>query len=491
MSGNLCSLEALSSSFQVHSKPRETSPLEYEATKPHANNLKFQKFNSLAQSARELSNKALFFHFEETLLKSPSLFPYFMLVAFEAGGLLRALILFLLSPFICLVGGELGLNIMVFLCFFGIRMEKLRVGTAVLPKFFLEDVGCEGFDVVMGCGKKVGFSDLPRVMVEGFLKDYVGVDVVVARELKVVGGYFEVYLVTEAEKQSWKSLPREKYPEPLIFHDGRLAFKPTQLATLAMFMYMPLGICLCILRFLTGIFLPHSICTPILAFTGTITTISKPKSSISSTNDEGEKQSGRLYVCNHRTLLDPLYVQLATNKSLTAVTYSLSTVNEKIAPMKTVRLTRDRERDGKKMEKLLSQGDLVVCPEGTTCREPYLLRFSPLFAELTDDIIPVAIDVKVHMFYSTTASGFKCLDPVFHFMNPNPVYSIKLLENLPGSNTCKLGGKSRFEVANYVQNEIGRALDFRCTSLTRKDKYMALAGNDGSLKGSRKVTHHA
>lgn len=299
----------------------------------------------------------------------------------------------------------------------------------------------------------------------------------------------EVYLVTEAEKQSWKSLPREKYPEPLIFHDGRLAFKPTQLATLAMFMYMPLGICLCILRFLSGIFLPHSICSPILAFTGTITTISKPKSSISSKNGEGEKQRGRLYVCNHRTLLDPLYVQLATNKSLTAVTYSLSTVNEKIAPMKTVRLSRDRERDGKKMEKLLSQGDLVVCPEGTTCREPYLLRFSPLFAELTDDIVPVAIDVKVNMFYGTSASGFKCLDPVFHFMNPNPVYSMRLLENLPGSNTCKLGGKSSFEVANYVQNEIGRALDFRCTSLTRKDKYMALAGNDGSLKGSRKVTH--
>lgn len=131
------------------------------------------------------------------------------------------------------------------------------------------------------------------------------------------------------------------------------------------------------------------------------------------------------------------------------------------------------------MEKLLSYGSLVVCPEGTTCREPYLLRFSPLFAELTDNVVPVGVDVKVNMFYGTTASGNKSLDALFQLLNPNPSYNIKILKKLPESSTCQAGGKSRVDVANHVQAEIGKALGFECTNLTRKDKYMALAGNEG------------
>ena len=297
-------------------------------------------------------------------------------------------------------------------------------------------------------------------------------------------------MLNSDERRNWHALPRDRYPKPLIFHDGRLAFRPTPASCLALFMWLPLGLFLSIFRFTFGIALPFNVSAPILAFSGTRTTTSRPQNSLSLIQNE-EDQKGMLYVCNHRTLLDPLYIAYILDKPLSAVTYSLSRFNELVSPIRTIRLTRDREKDREMMGKLLSQGNLVVCPEGTTCREPYLLRFSPLFAELTDDIVPVAVDVKVTMFYGTTASGHKYLDPFFHFLNPNPTYLVKIRERLPQSETCHAGGKSRIEVANFVQNEIGNALGFTCTSFTRKDKYMVLAGNDGVNQKPGSGTHNS
>ena len=113
-----------------------------------------------------------------------------MLVAFEAGGLLRAIVLLLVYPFVCLVGDEMGLKMMVMICFFGIKEESFRVGRTVLPKFLLEDVGSEMYEVVKRGGKKVGLSKLPRVMVESFLKEYLEINFVVGRELKVFNGFY-------------------------------------------------------------------------------------------------------------------------------------------------------------------------------------------------------------------------------------------------------------------------------------------------------------
>lgn len=270
-------------------------------------------------------------------------------------------------------------------------------------------------------------------------------------------------------------LPREEYPKPLVFHDGRLAFLPTPLATLAMFMWLPIGILLAIFRILIGICLPYKIAVVLGKLSGIrlrVKGIDPPRSQ----NDKGV-----LYVCTHRTLLDPVFLSTSLGKPLTAVTYSLSKMSEILAPIKTVRLTRSRSKDGEAMQRLLSEGDLVVCPEGTTCREPYLLRFSSLFAELADEIVPVAMNTNVSMFYGTTASGLKCLDPIFFLMNPRPCYTVEILGKLPKELTCA-GGKSSHEVANYIQRQLGAALGFECTNLTRKDKYLMLAGNEGVVE---------
>ncbi|KAL9315743.1 hypothetical protein ACSQ67_016744 [Phaseolus vulgaris] len=466
---------------------------------------KMRTISFVQQKAELANNETQVFDFEGTLLRSTSLFPYFMLVAFEAGGILRSVILFLSYP-----------------------LDTFRTGSAVLPKFFLEDIRGEIFEALMCYERTVATSQLPRIMVENFLKDYLGVEAVMARELKSFSGFFlgvyeknnpnkiSSYKINGGTKgrninnkctgmvdsnhiefidqgqlhQQFKEvcladenrnchvLSREKYPKPLIFHDGRLAFRPTLVSSLVLFIWLPFGLFLCLLRFTIGIALPLNVSAPILALSGTRTTISRPQSTVSLVHSE-EKKKGMLYVCNHRTLLDPLYVSIVLGKPLSTVTYSLSRLSETVSPIKTIRLTRDREKDREKMNKLLSLGNLVVCPEGTTCREPYLLRFSPLFAELAANIVPVAIDVKVSMFYGTTASGYKCLDPFFHFMNPNPTYTIKFLEMLQQSQTCLGGGKSKIEVANFVQKEICKALGFVCTSMTRKDKYLVLAGNEG------------
>ncbi|CAD5192592.1 unnamed protein product [Musa acuminata subsp. malaccensis] len=485
--------------------------------------LKLEKNN--VSLRHHLHSKTLVLDVGGGLLRSSPTFPYFMLVALEAGCVLRGLLLLLLYPLLCCLSQEVALQVMVLVSFLGIKEEEFRAGRAVLPKYLLEDVGLEAFEILRKARKKVCVSNMPRVMVEVFLKEYLEVEVVVGRELKVFGGYYTglmedesnveslekifgeeeldggvlgfgscinspqhqlfsyckaIHVATEAEKRNWHALPRERYPKPLVFHDGRMAFRPTPMATLAMFLWLPFGISLSIFRSIVFVFLPFEISLPIGAATGMTNRLLSPPPT---TTDDGGKY--KLFVCNHRTLLDPVYISGALNKHVGAVTYSISPISETLSPIRTARLTRSKEEDRRRMERLLRQGDLVVCPEGTTCREPYLLRFSPLFMELTDEVVPVAVATRVGMFHGTTASGLKVLDSFYFLMNPWPEYDVEFLRSIP---TGSCSSNSRYEVANLVQREIASALRFQCTTLTRKDKYMMLAGNEGIVNSKTKHT---
>ncbi|KAG6482506.1 hypothetical protein ZIOFF_059137 [Zingiber officinale] len=328
---------------------------------------------------------------------------------------------------------------MAFVTFCGMRTGDLRlIARTVLPKIFLENLHLHACEVLKG-RRAVVLTTLPRLMVEGFLKEYLKVGEVVGAELQVVKGcYFtgviswldkqralrdmvkagvaivnlsnvhhhqlsakKIYVVREEESRSESSkMPRNKYPKPLVFHDGRLAFLPTPCEMMAFFMWIPVAIPLAVFRIAMGIVFPYKISIFIAAVTG----IRFRRAGDGKAN--GEKK-GVVYVCTHRTLLDPVMLCSALERTVPAVTYSLSRVSEALAPMRTVRLTRDRGRDAATMRRLLAvEGGLAVCPEGTTCREPYLLRFSPLFAEVAEEVVPVALDARVGMLLPAGA-GFR------------------------------------------------------------------------------------
>ncbi|KAG8052017.1 hypothetical protein GUJ93_ZPchr0001g32332 [Zizania palustris] len=487
---------------------------------------------SSQQDKDHLRNHTVVVDVEGGLLRSSSTFPYFMLVAIEAGSFLRGLVLLCVYLLLCCLPlpEEAKLKVMVMVCFLGLEKEKVKtVGRATLPKHFLEDVAMEGLEAVRGVQILVGVSSvIPRIMLEVFLKDHLGMKEVVGREVKAIEGFYvgllekgsegcselaqgsgpkigfgssssysahghhhlfswcqEVYLVTPEEKGEWSPLPREQYPRPLIFHDGRLAFRPTPEATLAMFTWFPFAVALTIVRTLIFVSLPYSASVTIGAMTGVTTrVINSPTSTtgqVKPKHPAPTNPKGHLYVCNHRTLLDPIYIATMLNKKVSAVTYSVSRLSEWLSPIPTFRLTRDRDEDGRRMEQALQRGDLVVCPEGTTCREPYLLRFSPLSLELVDEVYPVALVNLSSMFHGTSTGRFKWLDSFYYFMNPRPTYHVEFMDKMV-INDKKSNSK---QVVNMVQGEIGRVLGFKCTELTRRMKYLMLTGEEGLVDANQ------
>lgn len=125
------------------------------------------------------------------LLRSNSFFPYFMLIAFEGGSIFRAFLLLLSCSFLWVLDYELKLRVMIFISFCGLKTKNIEsVGRAVLPKFYLENLNRQAYEILASTGSKVVFTSVPRVVVEGFLRDYLGVDCVKGTELHTIGGYF-------------------------------------------------------------------------------------------------------------------------------------------------------------------------------------------------------------------------------------------------------------------------------------------------------------
>ena len=126
---------------------------------------------------RQLSSK----HFH-------AFFPYFMLVAFEGGSIIRAIILLISCSFLWALPQETKLKVLTFITFSGLKVKDMdNVSRSVLPKFFLESLNLQVYNVWSRTEySKVVFTTLPQVMVGRFLREHLNADDVIGTKLQEI-----------------------------------------------------------------------------------------------------------------------------------------------------------------------------------------------------------------------------------------------------------------------------------------------------------------